>query len=234
MTDIFSYLKDRPYPGRGILLGATPDGQTAIAYFIMGRSENSRNRVFETTEDGIRTRAADDAKMTDPSLIIYHPVRRVALDRGVTTVVTNGDQTDTVRDSLLRGDTWIDALRTRAFEPDAPNWTPRVSGVVMPDGSYSLSILKARDGEPDCCQRFYYTYDAAIKGVGHFISTYEGFGGPLPSFSGEPVSVSLPQMDAKTLADALWDALNADNRVSLYVRVGEDEVVLNRFTRKAE
>ena len=234
MKELFSYLKERSYPGRGILLGAMPDGTSAIAYFIMGRSENSRNRVFETTDDGIRTRAADEDKMTDPSLIIYHPVRRIALERGMTTVVTNGDQTDTVRESLLRGETWIDALRTRAFEPDAPNWTPRISGVLFPDGSYSLSILKARDGQPDCCQRFYYTYDAAVAGVGHFISTYEGFGSPLPSFSGEPVAVSLPQMDAQELAGALWDALDADNRVSLYVRVGAEETVMNRFTRKAE
>ena len=234
MTDIFSYLKDRPYPGRGILLGAMPDGTSAIAYFIMGRSENSRNRVFEKTDDGIRTRAADDGKMTDPSLIIYHPVRRVALERGMTPVVTNGDQTDTVREALLRGETWIDALRTRAFEPDAPNWTPRVSGVLFPDGSYSLSILKARDGEPDCCQRFYYTYDAAVAGVGHFISTYEGFGSPLPSFCGEPVSPELPQLSAAQLAAAIWDALDADNRVSLYVRVGAQEKVVNRFERKAE
>ena len=234
MTDIFSYLKERSYPGRGILLGTMPDGTSAIAYFIMGRSENSRNRVFETTDDGIRTRAADDAKMVDPSLIIYHPVRRIEGDKGTTTVVTNGDQTDTVQDALLRGYTWMDALRTRTFEPDAPNWTPRVSGVLSPDGSYMLSILKARDGQPDCCQRFYYTYDTPARGVGHFISTYEGFGSPLPSFGGEPVATELPQMGAKELADALWDALNADNRVSLYVCAGGEEVIVNRFVRKAE
>ena len=144
MTDIFAYLAERPYPGRGIMLGAMPSGRSAAAYFIMGRSENSRNRVFEKTEDGIRTRAHDESKMTDPSLIIYHPVRRVG--RG--TVVTNGDQTDTLRDYLLAGRSFAEALRTREFEPDGPNWTPRISGLLSPDGSYKLSILKAGTSEP--------------------------------------------------------------------------------------
>ena len=139
MTDIFEYLSERPYPGRGIMLGATPSGKSVCAYFIMGRSENSRNRVFEKTADGIRTRAWDESKMTDPSLIIYHPVRRVG--RGI--VVTNGDQTDTIRDHILAGQTFAAALRTREFEPDGPNWTPRISGLLSPDGSFKLSILKA-------------------------------------------------------------------------------------------
>ena len=231
MSEIFEYLKARPYPGRGILLGAMPDGAQAMAYFIMGRSENSRNRVFEATDDGIRTRAADDARMTDPSLIIYHPVRRMACRAGKVTVVTNGDQTDTICDYLARGEGWLEALNTRAFEPDAPNWTPRVSGVVYENGRTMLSILRAQSGEPSACERYFYTYDA-LPGTAHFISTYEGFGSPLPSFSGEPVCVSLEQMSARELADALWNALNEDNRVSLYVCVGGEEVIVNRFVRE--
>lgn len=231
MTDLFSYLRERPYPGRGILLGTMPDGQSAVAYFIMGRSENSRNRVFEKTEDGIRTRAADDAKMGDPSLIIYHPVRRVKTPRAQVLVVTNGDQTDTLQQALERGGTWLEALSTRTFEPDAPNWTPRISGVMNGDGSMMLSILKAREGRPDSCRRFYYTYDA-VPGEGHLITTYEGFGTPLPSFAGEPVDAALTQMTPAELADALWNALDADNRVSLYVCVGGQETLVNRFERK--
>ena len=229
MTDLFAYLAERPYPGRGIMLGATPSGKSAVAYFIMGRSENSRNRVFEKTEDGIRTKAHDESKMTDPSLIIYHPVRRVG--RGL--VVTNGDQTDTLRDRMLAGETFAAALRTREFEPDGPNWTPRISGLLSPDGSYKLSILKAGspDGKP--CLRFFYEYEAAQAGVGHFISTYEGFGSPLPSFSGEPVAVEVPELDAKALSAKLWGALNADNRVSLYVCVDGEEVIINKYEEDA-
>ena len=229
MTDLFAYLAERPYPGRGIMLGATPSGKSAVAYFIMGRSENSRNRVFEKTSDGIRTKAHDESKMTDPSLIIYHPVRRVG--RGL--VVTNGDQTDTLRDHMLAGETFAAALRTREFEPDGPNWTPRISGLLSPDGSYKLSILKAGspDGKP--CLRFFYEYEAAQAGVGHFISTYEGFGSPLPSFHGEPVTVEVPELDAKALADKLWSALNADNRVSLYVCVDGEEVIINKYEEDA-
>ena len=195
MTDLFAYLKERPYPGRGILLGATPAGKAVCAYFIMGRSENSRNRVFEKTDDGIRTRAWDESKMTDPSLIIYHPVRRMA---DGTLIVTNGDQTDTVRDFLAQGKGWLEALCSRTFEPDEPNWTPRVSGLMQPCGSHLLSILKAQGGNPDCCERFFYTYDAATPGVGHFISTYEGFGSPLPSYHGEPVTAQMPYRAARS------------------------------------
>ena len=176
MTDLFKYLSERPYPGRGIMLGATPSGKSVCAYFIMGRSENSRNRVFEKTADGIRTRAWDESKMTDPSLIIYHPVRRVG--RG--TVVTNGDQTDTVRDHILAGQTFAAALRTREFEPDGPNWTPRISGLLSPDGSFKLSILKAGSESGAPCLRYFYEYEAAQPGAGRFISTYEGFSSPLP------------------------------------------------------
>ena len=222
MTDIFAYLAERPYPGRGIMLGAMPSGRSAAAYFIMGRSENSRNRVFEKTEDGIRTRAHDESKMTDPSLIIYHPVRRVG--RG--TVVTNGDQTDTLRDYLLAGRSFAEALRTREFEPDGPNWTPRISGLLSPDGSYKLSILKAGTPEGAPCLRFFYE---AVPGVGHFISTYEGFGSPLPSFHGEPVAVELPELDARALAERLWASLDEGNRVSLYVCVDGEEVIINKY-----
>ena len=215
--DLRDYLSQRPYPGRGILLGMSHNGtwaQSVMAYFIMGRSENSRNRVFEATEDGIRTRAFDESKMTDPSLIIYHPVRMV----GSTTIVTNGDQTDTIRDALLEGRSYVDALRTRTYEPDAPNYTPRISGVVNRDGSYCLSILKSLDGDPGVCQRNFYEYSFLSYQTGHFISTYEGFGDPIPSFSGEPVRVAITAPTAKELADQLWDSLNGDNKVSLYVR----------------
>ena len=215
MYDLFSYLSGNPYPGRGILLGCSADGRRAvIAYFIMGRSENSRNRVFEITEDGIRTKAFDESRMTDPSLIIYHPVRVV----DGTTIVTNGDQTDTVADAFRSGGSWVRALRTREFEPDGPNYTPRISGMVRPDGSYRLAILKSADGNPACCRRFFYEYDAPIAGQGHFISTYQTDGDPLPSFEGEPRTVELGDETAAALVDRLWNSLNADNKVSLFVR----------------
>lgn len=215
MYDLFSYLSGNPYPGRGILLGCSADGRRAvIAYFIMGRSENSRNRVFEITEDGIRTKAFDESRMTDPSLIIYHPVRVV----DGTIIVTNGDQTDTVADAFRSGGSWVRALRTREFEPDGPNYTPRISGMVRPDGSYRLAILKSADGNPACCRRFFYEYDAPIAGQGHFISTYQTDGDPLPSFEGEPRTVELGDETAAALADRLWNSLNADNKVSLFVR----------------
>ena len=229
--DLLDYLRQRPYPGRGILLGRSADGKNAvIAYFIMGRSENSRNRVFEATEDGIRTRAYDESRMTDPSLIIYHPVRLAG--RGV--VVTNGDQTDTVRDYLLEGRTFAEALRTRCFEPDPPNYTPGNSGLVSPVGSFKLSILKSSDGDPGCNQRFFYEYDAPLAGEGRLIHTYQDNADPLPSFEGEPRRVSLDAPDARTLADRMWESLNGDNKVSLYVcyrslETGEmDAVIVNK------
>ena len=232
MIDMTAYLQDNPYPGRGIMLGRSADSKYAvIAYFIMGRSENSRNRVFEETEDGIRTKAFDESKMTDPSLIIYHPVRR--MDNGIT-IVTNGDQTDTIRDNILAGHCYRHALNTRTFEPDGPNYTPRISGVVKPDGSYDLSILKSLDGDPACACRYFYEYDAPKAGVGHFIHTYESDGSPLPSFEGEPRRVSVTAPDAETLAGDLWLALNEDNKVSLFVRyidleTGEDETsIINK------
>ena len=232
MTDMVEYLQNNPYPGRGIMLGRSADNKSAvIAYFIMGRSENSRNRVFEETEDGIRTRAFDESRMTDPSLIIYHPVRR--MDNGVI-IVTNGDQTDTIRDNILAGHCYRHALNTRTFEPDGPNYTPRISGVVKPNGSYDLSILKSLDGDPACACRYFFEYEAPRAGVGHFIHTYERDGSPLPSFEGEPRRVAITAPDAETLAGDLWLALNEDNRVSLFVRyidleTGDDETsIINK------
>jgi len=232
MIDITEYLQSNPYPGRGIMLGRSADGKRAvIAYFIMGRSENSRNRVFEETEDGIRTKAFDESKMTDPSLIIYHPVRR--MDNGIT-IVTNGDQTDTIRDNILQGHCYRHALNTRTFEPDGPNYTPRISGVVKPNGSYGLSILKSLDGDPSCACRYFFEYDAPRAGVGHLIHTYEGDGSPLPSFEGEPRRVAVTAPDAETMANELWLALNDDNKVSLFVRYidldsGDDETsIINK------
>ncbi len=231
MIDLSQFLSANPYPGRGILLGRSAnDRKAVVAYFIMGRSENSRNRVFVETEDGIRTQAHDPSKMTDPSLIIYHPVRVV----NGTTIITNGDQTDTVAAAFRDGTGWVRALRTREFEPDGPNYTPRISGMVRPDGSYRLSILKSADGDPACCQRFFFEYDAPIAGRGHFISTYDGDGTPLPSFTGEPKAAALSAPDAATLANQLWESLNPDNKVSLFVRYTDldsgsaETVVLNK------
>ena len=223
--DLCALLRENSYPGRGIMLGRGEDGKSAvIAYFIMGRSENSRNRIFEETEDGIRTKAFDESKMTDPSLIIYHPVRR--MENGVT-IVTNGDQTDTIRDHMLQGHCYRHGLHRRTFEPDGPNWTPRISGVVMPDGKYALSILKSLDGDESCCCRYFYEYEAPVAGTGHFISTYQGDGDPLPSFAGEPVSVNVTAPDAAALAKELWESMNEDNKVSLYV----EYIDLGRGTR---
>ena len=216
METLQHLLSSNSYPGRGVLLGRSADDRYGvIAYFIMGRSENSRNRIFAKTEDGIRTQAFDPAKMTDPSLIIYHPVRRGMDDDGVTTIVTNGDQTDTIRDFMLQGESYVAALNTREFEPDAPNFTPRISGILYPWGAYALSILKSQDGDPNCCLRHYFTYDAPRPGIGHLIHTYEGDGNPLPSFRGEPRAVELTG-NLEELTDSIWNSLNADNRVSLY------------------
>ena len=213
--DLAALLRGNPYPGRGIVLGRSPDGEKAvIAYFIMGRSENSRNRVFVETPDGIRTQAFDPSKMTDPSLIIYAPVRVF----GSATVVTNGDQTDTIREGLAAGRSFAEALRTRTFEPDRPNYTPRISGLVDKDGGYTLSILKSADGDPASCRRYFCEYGDPLAGQGHYIHTYMGDGDPLPSFEGEPEQVSIPCATAGELADLVWDSLNGDNKVSLFVR----------------
>ena len=229
MTDFLKYLGERAYPGRGILIGRSADDSKAvIVYFIMGRSANSRNRVFEATEDGIRTKAFDESKMVDPSLIIYHPVRK--LGNGMT-IVTNGDQTDTIKEFIEQGKCYRHALLSRTFEPDGPNWTPRVSGVLKPDCSYNLSILKSLDGDDSCCCRYFYEYDAPKAGTGHFISTYVGFGDPIPSYQGEPVLMNVEAATAAELAEQVWNALNEDNKVSLYVsyidRVsGKEETVI--------
>ena len=213
--DISDLLRKNPYPGRGIILGRSKDGRYAVAaYFIMGRSKNSRNRVFVKTEDGIQTQAFDPAAMTDPSLIIYHPVR----DFLGCTIVTNGDQTDTIRDFMAVGRNMHAALMTRSFEPDAPNYTPRVSGVISPGGAYSLSIIKTLNGDPGKPCRNFFEYESPVFGMGHFIHTYVSDGEPLPSFEGEPVPVRIDCPDAASFAEGLWTSLDAQNKVSLYVR----------------
>ena len=211
--DIAALLKGNTYPGRGIILGTSEDGETAVAaYFIMGRSVNSRNRVFVEEPDGIRTEAFDPSKLSDPSLIIYHPVRE--LGRGL--IVTNGDQTDTIREYLERGETMEQALRTREFEPDGPNWTPRISGLLCPDGSYKMSILKSADPEGSACARIFFEYPA-IKGQGRFLHTYVCDGNPIPTFTGEPERVAISG-DIDEFTAMLWDSLNQDNKISLFVR----------------
>lgn len=216
-TNVFNIsdeLIGNAYPGRGIILGRTPDNKhNVIAYFIMGRSENSRNRVFVETEDGIRTQAFDPSKMTDPSLIIYHPVRVC----GGKTIVTNGDQTDTICEYLKQGKSYIDALRTRQFEPDPPNYTSRISAVVNEDGSYSLSILKNFKSDRTANKRFFYEYDKPVAGLGHFIHTYLCDGDPLLPFRGEPKCIRI-EYNLHEFANLLWNSMNEQNKVSLFVR----------------
>jgi len=209
-------LYNNPYPGRGIIIGCSEDGKRSIiVYFIMGRSENSRNRIFERTDDGIRTAAHDPSKVTDPSLIIYHPVREL----GAVTIVTNGDQTETIVSHLSKDSDFCEALRTREFEPDPPLYTPRISGLIEQNGSYKLSILKTTEGNADHCQRCFYEYSGAIPGLGHFISTYETDGSPPPSFSGDPIPVSITDScGLEAFASEVWNALNEQNKVSLYAR----------------
>ena len=218
IIDLSAYLREHSYPGRGILLGRSADNKHAvIAYFIMGRSANSRNRVFTPVaeDNGIMTEAYDPSKMEDPSLIIYHPVRYV--EKTGDTVVTNGDQTDTVRDGILEGKVFAQALRVRCFEPDPPNYTPRISGLVHLD-TFALSILKSADGDPSCNHRYFFGYDNPLPGEGRFIHTYQENLNPLPSFEGEPRRVALTAPDAETLAKEIWENLNEDNKVSLFVR----------------
>ena len=210
-------LTENSYPGRGIIIGRSKDGTKAVtAYFIMGRSENSRNRVFIEDGQGIRTQAFDPSKLSDPSLIIYAPVRVL----GNKTIVTNGDQTDTIYELMDRQMTFEQALRTREFEPDAPNYTPRISGIMHIENgkySYAMSILKSNNGNPAACNRYTFAYNDCIAGEGHFIHTYKCDGNPLPSFEGEPKLVEIPDnMDA--FAELLWTSLNEDNKVSLFVR----------------
>ncbi len=217
MLDLAKELKGNSYPGRGIIIGKTPDKtRAAAAYFIMGRSENSRNRVFVADGEGIRTEAFDASKMEDPSLIIYAPVRVL----GNKTIVTNGDQTDTIYEGMDRQMTFEQSLRSREFEPDGPNYTPRISGIMhIEHGSYNyaMSILKSSNGNPDSCSRFTFAYNNPAAGEGHFIHTYMGDGNPLPSFEGEPKLVGI--MDSmEEFADMLWESLDQDNKVSLFVR----------------
>ncbi len=215
--DLAAELSATTYPGRGIVIGKTPDGKkAAIAYFIMGRSENSRNRVFVTEGEGIRTEAFDPAKLEDPSLIIYAPVRV----RGTDTIVTNGDQTDTIFENMEQGDTFEESLRNREFEPDGPNYTPRISGVLHIEGGYTyeMSILKSNNGDPDQCLRFTFGYDNPLAGEGHFIHTYMGDGNPLPSYEGEPTPVTIPTNDLDEFTDIVWKAIDEDNKVSLFTR----------------
>lgn len=215
--NIYDELKSNSYPGRGIVIGKSADGKSAVtAYFIMGRSVNSRNRVFTETEDGIKTEAADPSKLSDPHLIIYSPVRVL----GNKTIVTNGDQTDTIYELMDKQQTFEQSLRMREYEDDAPNYTPRISGIMHVENgayNYAMSILKSADGNPDCCERFTYTYTNPLNGVGHFIHTYMGDGNPLPSFEGEPKKVEIPN-DIEEFTGKLWEALNEDNKVSLFVR----------------
>lgn len=210
-------LKGNPYPGRGIVIGKSPDGTKAMtAYFIMGRSENSRNRIFVEDGQGIRTQAFDPAKMTDPSLVIYAPVRVL----GNKTIVTNGDQTDTIYEGMDKQMTFEQALRSRGFEPDAPNYTPRISGILhVENGSfnYAMSILKSDNGSPESCNRFTFAYENPAPGEGHFIHTYQSDGDPLPSYEGEPKLVAIPD-SLEEFAEMLWGSLNEDNKVSLFVR----------------
>lgn len=217
MQSIEQELKSNAYPGRGIVIGKSADGTKAVtAYFIMGRSENSRNRVFVEDGEGIRTQAFDPSKMQDPSLIIYAPVRVL----GNKTIVTNGDQTDTIYDGMDRQLTFEQCLRTREFEPDAPNYTPRISGVMhIEEGkyNYAMSILKSENGNPESCNRYTFAYENCIGGEGHFIHTYECDGDPLPSFEGEPKLVAIPD-DIDAFTNSLWNSLNEENKVSLFVR----------------
>ncbi len=211
-------LNSLPYHGRGIIIGKSADGKKAVtAYFIMGRSVNSRNRVFVAEGEAMRTKAFDESKMTDPHLIIYYPVRVL----GNKTIVTNGDQTDTIYELMDKQMTFEQALRTREFEDDAPNYTPRISGIIHHENgrmNYAMSILKSADGDGSSCQRYTYAYENPIAGKAKFIHTYKCDGNPLPSFEGEPKTLELPDADIDTLTNLIWTNLNEDNKVSLFVR----------------
>lgn len=217
MLSLENELKANAYPGRGIVIGKSPDGSKAVcAYFIMGRSTNSRNRIFVEDGAGIRTQAFDPSKLEDPSLIIYVPVRVL----GNKTIVTNGDQTDTIYEGMDKQLTFEQSLRCREFEPDAPNYTPRISGIMhMENGgyNYAMSILKSNNGNPDACSRYTFAYENPVPGEGHFIHTYMHDGNPLPSFEGEPKLVEIYD-DIDNFTDMLWNSLNEDNKVSLFVR----------------
>ncbi len=210
-------LSNNPYPGRGIVIGKSEDGASAVlAYFIMGRSVNSRNRIFVEDGEGIRTQAFDPAKLSDPSLIIYAPVRVL----GNKTIVTNGDQTDTIYEGMDRQQTFEQALRSREFEPDSPNFTPRISGILHIENggyNYAMSILKSSNGNPASCCRYTFAYENPLNGEGHFIHTYQQDGDPLPSFEGEPKRVNI-NGDIDLFTNQIWENLNEENKVSLFVR----------------
>lgn len=217
LISVSDYLKNNDYPGRGIVIGKSKCGRYAVtAYFIMGRSENSRNRIFVEDGEGIRTKAFDESKLVDPSLIIYSPVR--VLKNNL--IITNGDQTDTIYTMMNQKFTFEQSLRTRSFEPDSPNFTPRISGLLKfidSDFTYFLSILKSADGNSESCERFTYSYLAPLNGVGHIIHTYKCDGNPIPSFEGEPKRIEINE-DIDNFTDTLWNSLNEDNKVSLFVR----------------
>ena len=217
MLNLEKELKENAYPGRGIIIGKSADGTKAVAaYFIMGRSENSRNRIFVEEGEGIRTQAFDPAKLSDPSLIIYAPVRVL----GNKTIVTNGDQTDTIYEGMDKQLTFEQSLRSREFEPDGPNYTPRISGIMHIENgtyNYAMSILKSSNGNPESCNRYTFAYENPAAGEGHFIHTYRCDGNPLPSFEGEPKPVEIPD-DMDSFADMLWESLDEENKVSLFVR----------------
>ena len=227
MADFEKILRETSYPGRGIMIGRSADGAKAVtAYFIMGRSVNSRNRVFVEDGEGIRTQAFDPSKMEDPSLIIYAPVRVY----GNKTIVTNGDQTDTIYEGLDKQYTFEQALRSREFEPDAPNYTPRISGVMHVEKgkySYAMSILKSDQGDPSSCLRYTFAYENPKQGEGRFISTYKGDGNPLPSFEGEPARVDITG-DIDSFTDLVWNNLNEDNKVSLYANIDGNVKLYNK------
>lgn len=215
VANLGELLKNNEYPGRGIVIGKSEDGRSiAIAYFIMGRSANSRNRVFTEDGDTVTIYPADSSKVEDPSLIIYSPIRKI----GDNLIVTNGDQTDTIYDFMRDGNTFEEALETREFEPDGPNWTPRISGVVTLDESesYKMSILKSQDADGTDCARYTFSYKLQ-NGLGHFIHTYKENGNPIPTFEGEPERVAIPNT-AEELKQLIWNNLNEDNKISLYVR----------------
>ncbi len=218
LYDLKTLLSENSYPGRGIVIGKSADGKNAmIAYFIMGRSVNSRNRIFEAFQGGMRTKAHDESKLSDPSLIIYNPY--LSAKGGSIDIITNGDQTNTVYDFINEGKTFEEALYTREFEPDAPNFTPRISGALYYGDNaftYKLSILKSANGRPLACSRYFYNY-VPEDGIGHFIHTYKCDGDPIPSFYGEPEEVTMPNT-AEELAELVWNNLNEDNKVSLFVR----------------
>ena len=236
LFDLKTLLSENTSPGRGIVIGKSADGKCAlIAYFIMGRSENSRNRIFERFENGMRTKAFDESKLSDPHLIIYNPY--LTTKGGNIDIITNGDQTNTIFDFINNGKTFEDALYTREFEDDAPNFTPRISGALYydfenTDFSYKLSILKSSNGRPEACNRYFYNY-VPENGIGHFIHTYKCDGNPIPSFYGEPEEVTMPNT-AEELADLVWNNLNEDNKVSLFVRAipldGDEptEIIINK------